>query len=462
MKEQTKEIEFSPCFEPLFDVLSAWDITGDKQFTKLYNEDKQKYWNDLTGVDTIVLYGGRDSGKTFAESTMIPIAVSDFNHRILYTRYTMSSTDHSISEALSERMELIGIDNDFEYANNTYRCKHNDGKIFITGHHTSSKSQTAKLKSLEGFSMFITDEAEEIKTFEEWDKIRSSIRATDVQCLNMVVFNPPTREHWLFTDLFEDNGVQEGFNGVKGNILYIHSTYFDNIDHVAEHNLRKYDKWRRAYELYESYGNLEKENSDQQIKKLHKKYKHIVLGGFQSVADGVIYEDWEIGAFNDSLPYNYGIDFGFNDPDAVAKVAVDHNEMKIYVKEIHFKNNVGTPRLMMYLHELIGVSDLIIGDSAQKRLINDLYHGMYGSDGEWYQGLNIKKVRKSKGIKNNFVGRGIKTLQGYTFIIDGESYNMIKAFNNYCWSDRKGGVPHHDWSDLMDAIRYGALEQIEY
>ena len=459
---ENEEIEFSECYQPLFDVLSAWDITDSPTFQKDYTEDEQKYWNDLRGVDTIILYGGRDSGKTFAESCAIPIAVNDFNHRVLYTRYTMNSTDQSISEALNDRIELIGIEDQFHFANNTYQCVHNDGKIFITGQHTSSKNQTAKLKSLENFSMFVTDEAEEIKTHAEWDKIRKSIRAKDVQCLSMLVFNPPTREHWLFVELFEENNVQEGFSGVKGNTLYIHSTYHDNIDNVAEHNLREYEKWREYYDYYQSLSSLERETVDGKTRKYHKKYKHIVLGGFQDIADGVIYEDWELGEFNDSLPYVYGLDFGFNDPDACTKVAVDHNEMKIYIKEIHFKNNVGAPRLMMYLHEKIGTGDLIIGDSAQARMINDFYHGMFGSDGEWYAGLNIRKVRKSKGIKSNFVGRGIKTIQGYTLILDPGSINLIKAVKNYCWSDRKGGVPNHDWSDLCDSFRYGALELIEY
>ena len=256
--------------------------------------------------------------------------------------------------------------------------------------------------------------------------------------------------------------VEEGFSGVKGNILYIHTTYLDNIDHIADHNLREYLRLQESYDYYKSLNNAEKEQASGKIKKEYRKYKHVILGGFMDTAEGVIYEDWEIGKFNDTLPYNYGLDFGFNDPDAVTKNAVDHNEMKIYIKEIHFKNNTGTPRLMEYIHEKIGIHDLIIADSAQKRLISDFYNGMYGSDGEWYEGVNIRKVRKSKGIKQNFVGRGIKTIQGYTLIIDPDSPNLIKALKNYSWSDRKGGVPNHNWSDLPDAFRYGVLEQIEY
>ena len=438
-------IEFSPKYEPLFNILSAWDRKDD----------------ELSKVDTVLLYGGRDSGKTFAESCMIPIAVKDFNHRALYTRYTMNSTDHSISEALTERMEMLNCTDQFEFSSNTYTTKHNEGRIFITGQKTSSLNQTAKLKSLENFSMFITDEAEEIKTFEEWDKIRKSIRAKDIQCLNILVFNPPTREHWLYTEFFEDMNVQEGFTGIKDNILYIHTTYLDNINNIADHNLREYEKLKDSYDHYEGLSSLERESIQHKIKKEWRKYKHVVLGGFLDVAEGVIYEDWEIGKFNDSLPFCYGLDFGSNDPDAIVKVAVDQNEMKIYLHEVHFQNNTGTSQLMQIIHDKVGTTDLIIADAAQRRLIKDLYHGMHGPDGDFYSGVNIRKVRKSKGHKLNFVARRIKTVQSYTLIVTESSRNLQKALKNYCWHNSRAGVPNHDWSDLCDAFGYGAIDMIE-
>lgn len=403
---------------------------------------------ELKAVDTVVLYGGRDSGKTFAESVFIPLAVSDHNHRVLYTRYTMNSTDQSISEALKERMNMLSISDRFEFANNTYTCKTNQGKIFITGQKTSSLNQTAKLKSLENFSIFVTDEAEEVKTFDEWDKIRKSIRAKDVQCFSMLVFNPPTREHWLYTELFEDAGVEPGFTGIKGNVMYIHSTYIDNIDNVAPHNLREYLKLECAYKEYELLPKEEREQAPKKLVKEWKKYKHVVLGGFAETAEGIIYDDWEYGEFNDNLPYCYGHDFGFDDPDATVKVAVDHGQKKIYVKEILYMNQLGTDALADRLMELVGYDDLIIADSAHKRLINDLYD----------RGLNIKRCTKGAGS----VLRRIKTVQGYTIIVDKNSPSIVKSLNNFAWKDSRAGIPEHTWKHIPDAIGYAALELIEH
>lgn len=442
------DVELSDAYQPLFELLHCWDIVKSPTFTKDYTEEEQEYWLSLKGVDTVIMKGGRDSSKTFSESVWIPVAVKDFGHRVLYTRYAMNTTDQSISEALNERISLLNIEESFEFAKNTYQCTENDGKIFITGIKTSSLNQTAKLKSLENFSIFVTDEAEEVKTFEEWDKIRKSIRAKDVQCISLLVFNPPTHEHWLHTEFFEDLNVDEGFCGVKDNILYIHTTYLDNIDHIAEHNLREYEKLKLAYDTYEPMPMSERENAPGKLKKDWSKYKHIVLGGFKNVAEGVIYEDWEIGDFDDSLIYCYGLDFGFNDPDALTKVAIDHKQMRIYVKELYFKNNTGSDALAQILMSIVGRSDLIIADAAQKRLINDLYH----------KGLNIRRCSKGGGS----VQRGIKTIQGYTIIVDPNSPNIKKSLNNYCWHDSRSGVPKHDWSDLMDSIRYAALDLIRY
>ena len=97
------------------------------------DKDDLDYFLKLKDVDTVLISGGRDSGKSFALSTFHAVAASDYNHRILYTRYTMSSTDNSITTALLDRMEQLGVSDRFDYANNNYTSKdpENKGKISI-------------------------------------------------------------------------------------------------------------------------------------------------------------------------------------------------------------------------------------------------------------------------------------------------------------------------------------------
>jgi len=442
------ELNLAPKFEQLFQLLEAKNMIS--QLSE--NDADFSYWEQLSKVDTVLSYGGRDSGKSFAQSVFIPIAVKDYNHRVLYTRYTMNSTDQSISEALSNRMGLLGCDGNFRFANNTYECLNNEGKIFISGQKTSSLNQTAKLKSLEGFSMFVMDEAEEGKTYEEWYSIKKSIRATDVQCFNILTFNPPTREHWIYTEFFEDMGVQEGFTGIKDNVMYIHSTYLDNYDNLAQHNRKDYDDLKIVYDFYESLTKEQKDSQPKKIVKQWKRYKHTVLGGFKYNAEGVIYDDWEEGEFNEDLPYLYGLDFGFSDPNCLVKIALDEDQKIIYVDEILYQGGLGKDQLADALINLVGTKDRIVGDAAHQQLIYDLEAS----------GLNIVKCQKLRGKENSSVLRTINTIQGYTLIITSRSNNIKKDLNNYVWHDKRAGVPKNEFKHSADAIGYAAMDLIDY
>lgn len=470
------DFEFSDRYQPLFDLLSTWEIL------ELNNPDLSKkekdeilesngfediadvdfdYFNKLKKVDTVMMSGGRDSGKSFALSTFNCIAASDYSHRIMYTRHTMSSTDNSITTALNERMVALGVEPEFQFANNNYTLRDDEdgarkGKITISGQKTSSGKQTAKLKSLEDYSIFETDEGEEIVSFDEWKKVKRSMRAKDVQTISIISFNPPTREHWLAEEFYEE--IEDGFNGIVDNVMYIHTTYFDNgKENMAEQNWNEYELLRLDYELYESTPNNQKDSLPKKVIKNAKEYRHAILGGFLDAKEGVIYEDWEIGEFPEDIPFVHGQDFGSSDPDATTKIALDFDNMRAYIHQVHFKSDAGTAHLMQALHEKVGYSSLIYADSASRRMIRDYQDGMYSPTGEWLSGINIEPVRKSKGAKLNFVEDSIKKCQDFTLVFTPESVDCIRAVRNYCWHDKRSGVPDHYLSDLPDSWRYGIV-----
>ena len=478
-------IEFTKKYEPLFHLLHAWEkiehfsniglnddeqselkllIEHDKindpptceqqindlQFKGL-SENQSKnlnYYLSLSKVDTVLIGGGRESGKTFGLSSMNVVAARDFNHRILFTRQVMSTTDSSIKSALVNRMNELGVSNDFDFANNEFAVKAPDAKglITITGQQTASLGQTAKLKSLENYSIFETDEGEELKSYEEWVKIKRSMRAKDVQCLAIIAFNPPSRLHWMYDKFYK--GVPDDFNGVIDNVMYIHTTYLDNgKKNVAPQNWAEFEKLRLNYEIYEATSKDYIDKLDKQIVKDWAIYKYDILGFFKPKQEGVIYPDWRFGEFDASLPYRYGQDFGSSDQDATVKVAVDHGRKLIYLHEILFQNGLSTGALCQILMERVGRYDVIVGDSNSKRTIEDLQE----------YGLNSIKCRKYPGS----VLADIKLLQGYTIIITKESVNLREALDNYCWMDGKKDVPNHKFSHLPDAFRYGAISLIK-
>lgn len=440
------KIEFSEIYQPLFDLLEARNIVNSKSFTDLYTDEEKKYWLRLSKVDTVLMSGGRDSGKTFCLSCFNCIAAKQYNHRILYTRYTMSSTDNSITEAIDERLDLLNMYNDFEVSNKTYRCKNNDGKIVITGQKTSSGNQTAKLKSLEDFSIFETDEGEELVSYEEWKKIKRSMRSKDVQCLSIIVFNPPTTAHWLYDEFYQD--VESGFNGIKGKTLYIHSTYLDNgKENMAEHNWEEYEDLRKDYETYLNTPLLQREKLNNKLIKNYKEYKYRILGGFKEVAEGVVFENWRYGEFNpNNLQTSFGQDYGFTvDPTTLIEVAIDKKHKKIYVKEHLYKHKLITSEIIRYNKQCAG-NKLIIADSAEPRLIDEIRRS----------GCNIRATVKGAGSIN----AGVSLMQDYEIIVSPCSTNIGKELNNYAYSDKKSNLYIDDYNHAIDAIRYNVAHNL--
>ena len=421
------QITFSEIYQPLFDLLEARK-----------NKDKSEYYNQLSKVDTVLISGGRDSGKSFALSCFNPIAAKDYNHRILYTRQTMSSTDNSITEALENRLEMLGYSQYFEVASKIYSVKDSVGKISITGQKTSVGTQTAKLKSLEDFSIFETDEGEELESYDNWKKVKRSMRAKDVQTLSIIVFNPPTVDHWLYSQFYED--VPSGYNGVKDNVLYIHSTYLDNgKENMTESNWNEYESLRKDYELYLS--TKDKHLLPKKVEINYKEYKYKILGGFRLKAEGVVIENWSYGDFNpNNLQVSYGQDYGFsNDPTTLVAVAIDKKLKKIYVKELLYKPHLTTTQIADINKSNCGRS-LIVADSAEPRLINEISK----------MGCRVVPVKKPAGS----ISAGVMLMQDYEIIVEHNSSNIVKEFNNHIYADKGSKLYKDTYNHLIDAIRY--------
>lgn len=417
-------------------------MSDEIKFSEKYNPLFQLLDGDFPEVDIVLISGGRDSGKTFATTCFLPIAAADYNHRILFTRYTMSSTNNSITKALDNRLELLNLSDDFNFANSEYTCKHNKGLISITGQKTSSGEQTAKLKSLEDYSIFVTEEGEELTNYDEWEKIKRSMRATDVRCLSIIIFNPPTKDHMLYKEFYQ--GVPDGFNGVIGNKLFIHTDYRDNgKENMAPHNWNEYERLRKVYEMFSKLTKDEQDKLDKKTIKEAKNYKNTIAGSFRDIAEGVIF-DYEIGKFNpDNLPTTFGMDFGFIDPTTLVEVALDRKNRIAYAKQHLYKSGI----LAEDVHELIKDTvkkNLIIADASK---IDDIYRlEMFG--------LNIEKCYKGGGVNGSSILPGVKAMMKWDLVIDPDSHELIDELNNYCWDHRKVETPIDKKNHAIDPIRY--------
>lgn len=221
----------------------------------------------------------------------------------------------------------------------------------------------------------------------------------------------PTSEFWVYEQFI--NNPQ-----YKNDITVIHSTLLDN-PFLAE-EIKK-DIYLRA--------------------ERDENYRDVYLLGKIGKLEGVIYPNWSYGEFDSSLPYGFGLDFGFHpDPDAMIKVAVDEKNRKIYVKECFYLNNLQISDLRKEVSLYARSHELIVADSADPRMISELRSTP----------LNIKGVEKKEGS----VTEGIRLVQDYDIITDKESINLVKELRNHTWNDKKAGIPNKGFNHLLSGIRY--------
>ena len=368
-----------------------------------------------------VVTGGRGSSKSYSVSTLILLLTYEKGHNVLFTRYTMTSASTSIIPELTEKIEILGREEDFIINKTDITNKTTGNKIYFRGLKTGSGIQTASLKSLTGITTWILDEAEEMPDELLFDKIDLSVRSKDAKNRVIMIMNPATKAHWIYKRFFEKRGVPAGSNMVIDDTTYIHTTYLDNIEHLDETFVNNID--RMAIERPEEY-------------------KAQILGGWRDTAEGVIFNNWELKEFNSNGDY-YGIslDFGFsNDPTASCLVSINKNSKEIYLKEILYKTGLTTSEIAYELNRHAKRDTLIIGDSAEPRLLHELKHSY---------GLNIKPSIKGQGSIN----LGIALLQEYKLYIHPSSVNLVTELNNYVFKNDKD-VAIDDYNHLLDSIRY--------
>lgn len=415
----------------------------DLKLSKRYEPLFELLENVYPQVDTVILTGGRNSQKSFAVGTFTCVAAKDYGYRALYTRYTLTSAEDSIIPEFTEKIDYLDAHEFFSITKDRINGVSNNSKIVFKGIKTSSGNQTASLKSLKNFNLFVLEEAEEMPSFEQWDKIKKSIRANDVRNLNLLILNPTSKVHWIFKEFYEDKGVQEGFNGIVDNVMYIHTSYLDmDREFIADNLWTDFEDKRVSYE---EWIKLKKNEQDQS--KLRKKalyYKHTILGGWLEKSEGVIFDNWRIGEFIDTGYTLFGSDFGFSqDPTTLIRISVDNDLKRIYIHQELCKTRMTTSDIYEVMKRTCG-NLLIVADSAEPRLITELKD----------KKLNIKGAIKGAGS----IKEGIAKMLDYELIVTSDSIDVIKEFNNYAWSDKKSETPIDAFNHCIDAIRYGVSE----
>lgn len=217
----------------------------------------------------IYVNGGRASGKSHTVADFIVKLTYSRGHKILYTRYTMTSAEKSIIPEFEEKIDNLGVRQHFKIRKNTIKNTKTGVEIIFLGIKGSSGNQTARLKSIKGITTWVYDEFEEHPDERTFDVIDQSIREKNYQNRIILISNALHKDSWQykrFLDPIYRHGIDErGYPKVLSNTKFkgrrkilddhhtevIHTTYLDNINNLNEQyvDLIRALKGSRKYDI---------------------------------------------------------------------------------------------------------------------------------------------------------------------------------------------------------------------
>lgn len=273
------------------------------------------------------------------------------------------------------------------------------------------------------------EEAYEIESEDKFRTVVESIRGIydDPEFFKQVTltFNPWSERHWLKRVFFDDETKER-------DTFSITTTYRCN-EWLDESDKARYES------LWET----------------NPRRARIVCNGEWGIAEGLIYENFEVREFDIQEMINrvqetgQGLDFGYtHDPTAFGAFAIDKKEKKIYVFDELYEKGLSNQMIYDRLVEKGYERSQIIADSAEPKSIDELKR------------LGLRRIKGAAKGKDS-VMHGIQFIQNYKIIIHPRCKHFIEEINNYAYDkDREGNTlnkPIDEFNHLMDAMRY-ALE----
>lgn len=404
-------------------------------FKPLYTSNKRYF----------LLTGGRASLKSSTVHDFVARLTYERGHGILFTRFTMTSAEKSIIPEFKIVLDRLGITQDFKITKNVITNNHAGSFIYFSGIKTSQGDQTANLKSIAGITTLIVEEGEDFNDEAKFNTIDDSIRTIGKKNRIIWIQNPTTKEHFIYKRWIEPKNKKinvDGYDVTVSNVAeveHIHSSYLIAEHFLSEGWLTKAYRFKR--EADEAHRLHVQTKGAQGKDKYQSHYYYNYIGGWLERKEGVVFDNWREGLFDESLPYCNGLDYGYSpDPLAMVKVAVDERRKLIYLKERIYETELDD---IPGRFEQIGVTkrELIVADTNEKRTTKAI--GL--------SGYNIQNAAKGAGS----IAADIRDMKQYEIIVDPESSNLKKELNNYVWNDKKASIPIDDYNHLLDGSRYG-------
>lgn len=235
-----------------------------------------------------VFWGGRGSAKSWTFATVLVAKAAASPTRILCTRESMVSIRESVHELITQRINTLGLANQFDIGETVIR--HRNGSEFI---HAGLRQNVAKVRSLEGIDICWCEEAATILN-RSWEVLIPTIRKDNSEI--WVSFNPELETDATYTRFV----TQPPADCITRHVTYDDNPWFPQVLRREMEDLRKRDP---------------------------DAYLHVYGGECRHTLDGAIYarelreaqEEGRIGQvkYDPTKPVSVYCDLGFSDSTAM-------------------------------------------------------------------------------------------------------------------------------------------------
>lgn len=379
------------------------------------NQVYQNYFNSNKRYQ--IFYGGSGSGKSvFVAQRIVIKLLSEPGHNYLIVRKTAKSNRQSTFALMTQVINQIS--SKFFAINKTdmtITCLLNQSKIAFAG-----LDDVEKLKSITFENGILTDIwIEEASEVSEKDFNQLDLRLRGLSSVPLTItmtYNPIDVNFWA---------KKRFFDNVNDDCSICKTTYLDNrfIDEQYKKTLER-------------------------LKEIDEVYYNVYALGEWGVLGNQIYHNYKIYDFDADDPkftdVCLGVDFGFNAPSSVLKIAFYDKEL--YILDEIYQSGLTNSELIEEIRKQFTSAFHIIADSAEPDRIEEFKRSGFWIDactkGEGSIKSGIDWIRSKKiHINKSKCPETAREIQSYKYREDkdGNVLDMPVKFNDHA----------------MDAMRYG-------
>ena len=402
-----------------------------------------KNHNDMINCRTryLVVKGSRGSGKSTTVYRNLILKMLYYWNKykicpsaLIIRQWYTTHADSTVIE-IKKAIKALHVEHEFKSIKSPWRFEHKKSGAQIIFRGMDDPTKLTSINASTPLCFCIIEEAFELRSEEDFDKLDLSIRGELPDFLYhqiSLIFNPYSDKHWL---------KKRFFDVTDPTITALTKTYMDN------QFIQKDVGFMTIMETMKTQN--------------PKKYNILGLGNW-GIAEGLVFDNWCVQLFdyqkmltaksylnNKKYKLKIGLDFGWTDPTTVIASLMDEEKKELYIFDEIYETNLTIASLAKRIKAKNWQYEKICCDSANPREIELLKsEGVTGAT-QAYKG------------QNSIIG-GIKLLQEYKIFIHPNCKKIIEELSLYTWDTEKSSgkfldTPIDDHNHCIDALRYSTF-----